>query len=77
MFNIFKKKETKPEPKSLIGRQAELYHDATVFQYGTVFIDDVRYSVKLFDGSELCKGNKVEVIQVNDSHLVVKKVPAN
>ena len=75
MFSIFKKKENKPIDKnSLIGRRAELYHDATIYQYGTVFIDDVRYSVKLEDGSELCKGNMVEVVGVTDCPLIVKRV---
>lgn len=61
-------------PVSLIGQQAELFHDATVFQYGTIFLNNKRYSVRTEDGSELCKGTTVEVVAENSSHLVVKKV---
>jgi membrane-bound ClpP family serine protease len=58
----------------LVGQRAELVHDATVFQYGTIFLNGERYSVKTNDGSELCKGRTVEVLAENDSHLIVRAV---
>lgn len=73
---LFKNKQE--EKKSVIGRQAELVHDLTVFQYGTVFVDGTRYSVKAEDGTELCKGTKVEVLSEDTPYgstiLTVKKV---
>ena len=72
--NLFKKKKQEVNNESLIGKRAVLIHDATVFQYGTVEINEKRYSIKLEDGSELCVGNTVEVVSVEDSHLIVKKV---
>lgn len=69
---LFKRKQMK-ENVSVVGRKAELFHDITIFQYGTIFIDDVRYSVKSIDNMEYCKGTLVEVIEENESHLVVKK----
>lgn len=71
-------RKTKEENKSVVGRQVELYHDLTVFQYGTVFLDNIRYSVRTNDGSELCKGALVEVLEEHNEHgstiLTVKRV---
>ena len=73
---LFNRKQTKTKP--VVGRQVELAHDATVYQYGTVFIDDIRYCAKIVDGSELCKGTMVEVLEEKNDHgttiLTVKKV---
>ncbi len=69
---LFKRKQVK-EKVSLVGRKAELFHDVTVFQYGTVFIDDERYSVKTVDNAEYCKGTLMEVLEENDAYLLVKK----
>ena len=61
---------------TLIGRQANLVHDITIYQHGTIFIDDVRYCVKTVDGSELSTygDTMVEVVGVDDFALSVKKV---
>lgn len=73
---LFNKKQE--EKKSVVGRQVELIHDATVYQYGTVIIDGVRYCAKIVDGSELIKGTIVEVLKEHNHHgtasLTVKKV---
>ena len=71
--NLFKKKKQETNREELIGRKAELIHDSTVFQYGTVMIDGERYSVKLEDGTELSVGHIVEVVAIKDSHLIVRK----
>lgn len=74
-MNIFKKPETK---RSVVGQKAELVHDITDCQYGTVFIDDVRYSVRSVDGTVMIKGAMVEVIEeccgYGTTILTVKKV---
>lgn len=73
MFSkLFQKKES--EKVSFVGRTAKLVHDATVFQTGTIFIDDVRCSVKTEDGSELCAGVLVKVIREESPHLIVEKI---
>ena len=73
---LFNRKKT--EKKSLVGRKAELVHDATVHQYGTVFIDGVRYCAKIADGTEQSKGTMVEVLEENNNCgtdiLTVKRV---
>lgn len=72
--NLFKKKKQETNREELIGRKAELIHDSTVFQYGTVMIDNERHSVRLEDGSELSVGHTVEVVAIKDSHLIVRKI---
>jgi hypothetical protein len=76
MFKLFERKQV--EKNSVIGRKIELAHDITVYQYGTVFIDGVRYCAKVVDGSELCKGTMVEILEEHNDHgtavLTVKKV---
>ena len=60
-MNMFKRK---PETKrSVIGRKSELVHDITDCQYGTVFIDDIRYSVRSVDGTMMIKGTMVEILE--------------
>jgi hypothetical protein len=76
MIKLHKKNQV--ENKPIVGRKVELAHDATIYQYGTVFIDDVRYCAKVVDGAELCKGTMVEVLEKRNDHgtavLIVKKV---
>ena len=72
LSRLFKKKETKPV--SFVGKTAEIVHDITIYQSGTVFIDDVRCSVKTKDGSELCKGTWVKVVGESHPHLIVEKI---
>ncbi len=73
LFNFLKKKEDS-KPVSFIGKRAEIYHDVTVFQTGTIFIDNVRLAVKTEDGSELCKGTLVEVVDEALPCVIVKKI---
>ena len=76
MLNKIFNKST--EKKSVIGRETELIHDATVYQYGSVMIDGVRYCAKVADGSEMRKGTAVRVLEENTPHgtavLTVEKV---
>ena len=73
---IFNRKQE--EKKSFVGRQAELIHDLTEFQYGSIIMDDKRYSVRTSDGTRLCKGDLVEILKESCEHgttiLTVKKI---
>ena len=77
MFKLFNRPQK--EKKSVVGVRTELVHDLTVFQYGTVFINGVRYSVRAnTPKTEMCKGTVVEVLEESCEHgstiLTVKKV---
>ena len=75
MFKLFNRNQ---EKASVVGRRAELSNDVTKFQYGAIFLDDIRYSVRTNDGSELCKGAVVEVLEERSDYgtpiLTVKKI---
>lgn len=72
LSRLFKKKKT--TPVSFIGRQAQIEHDVTIYQTGTIYIDGVRCSVKTEDGTELCKGTWVEVVREEHPHLIIRKM---
>lgn len=73
---IFNRKQE--EKKSFVGRQAELIHDLTEFQYGSIILDEKRYSVRTNDGTRLCKGAVVEILEERNDYgtpiLTVKKI---
>ena len=68
-----KKKVEAVEKKDLVGKTAELEHDLTIFQYGSLWIDGIRYYAKTSDKTEMCKGTKVKVVGEDGICLVVER----
>ena len=66
-------KENEVDKKELFGKTAELEHDLTIFQYGSLWIDGVRYYAKTSDKTEMCKGTKVKVVGEDGICLVVER----
>lgn len=58
----------------VIGRQTELLKDITSNKWGEVKIDGVIWNATTIDSSPINKGNLVEVLAIEGSKLIVKKL---
>ncbi|NLP21527.1 MAG: NfeD family protein [Erysipelotrichaceae bacterium] len=58
----------------VIGRQTELLEDITSSKWGEVKIDGVIWNATTIDSSPINKGNLVEVLAIEGSKLIVKKL---